>query len=229
MAGLDFWSWASVDHSLLLEYIQEDASRRWEVTGLQNSSTLLVFTIPVSSSFATANKLGLNIYYSSCATPSTTAQLSVCGRWEYTFAPREYLHQHLETRFSQALAGIVMYSPETSEIAKPSELLTSVKSYMSILQCVETGELRHHWHHPGFNNVLLQQTQQVSDIMIITTLSITTLVKGIFMLLAWISTKLLLEKNMVRRYWDLLPRMVLLAAVSPSEQTGLYLLTYFTR
>ena len=48
--------------------------------------------------------------------------------------------------------------------------------------------------------MLLQQTQQVSDIMIITTLSITTLVKGIFMLLAWISTKLLLEKNMVRRY-----------------------------
>ena len=38
--------------------------------------------------------------------------------WEYTFAPREYLHQHLETRFSRALAGMVMYSPETSEIAK---------------------------------------------------------------------------------------------------------------
>ena len=29
--------------------------------------------------------------------------------WEYTFAPREYLHQHLETRFSRALAGMVMY------------------------------------------------------------------------------------------------------------------------
>ena len=168
------------------------------MTGLQNSSTLLVFTIPVSSSFATANKLGLNIYYSSCATPSTTAQLSVCGRWEYTFAPREYLHQHLETRFSQALAGIVMYSPETSEIAKPSELLTSVKSYMSILQCVENYVIID--ITTGFNNVLLQQTQQVSDIMIITTFSITTLVKGIFTLLAWISTKLLLEENMERRY-----------------------------
>ena len=32
---------------------------------------------------------------------------------------------------------MVMFSPETSEIAKPSELLASVKSYMSVLQCVE--------------------------------------------------------------------------------------------
>ena len=79
--------------------------------------------------------------------------------WEYTFAPREYLHQHLETRFSRALAGMVMFSPETSEIAKPSELTTSVKSYMSVLQCVENYvniDITR-----VFNNVLLQQTQQV--------------------------------------------------------------------
>ncbi len=25
--------------------------------------------------------------------------------WEYTFAPREYLNQHLETRFARALSG----------------------------------------------------------------------------------------------------------------------------
>lgn len=30
--------------------------------------------------------------------------------WEYTFAPREYLHQHLESRFSRALVGMVGYS-----------------------------------------------------------------------------------------------------------------------
>ncbi len=78
--------------------------------------------------------------------------------WEYTFAPREYLNQHLETRqeeqnwlwqervfvtsqdsgffsrFSRALSGMVMFSPETSEIAKPSELLTSVRAYMNVLQ-----------------------------------------------------------------------------------------------
>ena len=49
--------------------------------------------------------------------------------WEYSFAPREYLNQHLETRFARALAGMVMFSPETSEIAKPSELLTSVRIF----------------------------------------------------------------------------------------------------
>jgi len=32
---------------------------------------------------------------------------------------------------------MVMFSPETSEIAKPSELLTSVRAYMNVLQCVE--------------------------------------------------------------------------------------------
>ena len=57
--------------------------------------------------------------------------------WEYSFAPREYLNQHLETRFARALAGMVMFSPETSEIAKPSELLTSVRAYMNVLQSVE--------------------------------------------------------------------------------------------
>lgn len=51
-----------------------------------------------------------------------------------------------------------MFSPETSEIAKPSELLTSVRAYMNVLQCVEN-----HVHIDItriFNNVLLQQTQQ---------------------------------------------------------------------
>ena len=85
--------------------------------------------------------------------------------WEYTFAPREYLHQHLETRFARALAGMVMYSPETGEIAKPSELLTSVKAYMNVLQTVENYiniDITR-----VFNNVLLQQTQQVRQILFI--------------------------------------------------------------
>lgn len=40
-------------------------------------------------------------------------------------------------RFSRALVGMVMHTPETNEIAKPSELLASVKTYMSVLQTVE--------------------------------------------------------------------------------------------
>ena len=78
--------------------------------------------------------------------------------WDYSFAPKEYLNQHLETRFARALAGMVMFSPETSVIAKPSELLTSVRAYMNVLQSVEN-----HVHVDMtriFNNVLLQQTQQ---------------------------------------------------------------------
>ncbi len=54
---------------------------------------------------------------------------------------------------------MVMYSQETSEIAKPSELLNSVKAYMNVLQSVENYvniDITR-----VFNNVLLQQTQQV--------------------------------------------------------------------
>ncbi|XP_076048024.1 nck associated protein 1 Hem isoform X3 [Oratosquilla oratoria] len=77
--------------------------------------------------------------------------------WEYTFAPREYLYQHLEQRFARALVGMVMYNETTSEIAKPSELLTSVRTYMSVLQTVEN--YVHIDITRVFNNVLLQQTQ----------------------------------------------------------------------
>lgn len=77
--------------------------------------------------------------------------------WEHAFAPKEYLTQHLETRFNRALVAMVMYNEETKEIAKPSELLHSVRSYMSVLQtienyvCIDVTRI--------FNNVLLQQTQ----------------------------------------------------------------------
>ncbi|XP_076355229.1 nck associated protein 1 Hem isoform X2 [Tachypleus tridentatus] len=77
--------------------------------------------------------------------------------WEHTFCPREYLSQHLESRFNKALVGMVMYNPENSEIAKPSELLTSVKAYMSVLQSIEN--YVHIDITRVFNNVLLQQTQ----------------------------------------------------------------------
>lgn len=77
--------------------------------------------------------------------------------WEYAFAPREYLCQHLENRFSRALVGMVMYNSDTMEIAKPSELLTSVRAYMNVLQTVEN--YVHIDITRVFNNCLLQQTQ----------------------------------------------------------------------
>lgn len=77
--------------------------------------------------------------------------------WEYAFAPREYLCQHLEDRFSRALVGMPMYKQDTMEIAKPSELLTSVRAYMNVLQTVEN--YVHIDITRVFNNCLLQQTQ----------------------------------------------------------------------
>lgn len=78
--------------------------------------------------------------------------------WEYIFAPREYLTQHLEARFSKTLVGMLMYNADTNEIAKPSELLTSVQAYMSVLQSIEN--YVHIDITRVFNSVLLQQTQQ---------------------------------------------------------------------
>ncbi|GAB6026086.1 hypothetical protein CHUAL_012289 [Chamberlinius hualienensis] len=78
--------------------------------------------------------------------------------WEYIFAPREYLTQHLETRFNKSLVGMMMYNADTGEIAKPSELLASVQTYMSVLQSIEN--YVHIDITRVFNNVLLQQTQQ---------------------------------------------------------------------
>lgn len=81
--------------------------------------------------------------------------------WEYTFAPREYLHQHLETRFSRALVGMVMYDADTNVIAKPSELFVSVRAYMNVLQAVEN--YVHIDITRVFNNALLQQTQPLDS------------------------------------------------------------------
>lgn len=86
---------------------------------------------------------------------------STINVWEYTFAPREYLHQHLENRFAKALVGMVMFNADASEIAKPSELLVCVRAYMNVLQTVEN--YVHIDITRVFNNCLLQQTQPVDS------------------------------------------------------------------
>lgn len=80
---------------------------------------------------------------------------STISVWEYSFAPREYLHQHLENRFARALVGMVMYNPDTNEIAKPSELFASVQAYMNVLQAVENhGNFRQSLHTYYFDNLV---------------------------------------------------------------------------
>lgn len=77
--------------------------------------------------------------------------------WNHTFCPREYLTQHLESRFNKSLVAMVMFDPETSEIAKPSEVYATVRAYMNVLQNIET--LVNIDVTRMFNDVLLQQTQ----------------------------------------------------------------------
>ena len=42
-----------------------------------------------------------------------------------------------ECVYLRALVGMVMYNSETKEIAKPSELLNSIKAIMNVLQSIE--------------------------------------------------------------------------------------------
>uniref|UniRef100_A0A6G1S5S9 Membrane-associated protein Hem n=1 Tax=Aceria tosichella TaxID=561515 RepID=A0A6G1S5S9_9ACAR len=77
--------------------------------------------------------------------------------WDHTFCPREYLTQRLESYFNKSLVDMVMFNQETNEIAKPSELYSSVKAFMSVLQSIET--IVHIDVTRMFNDVLLQQTQ----------------------------------------------------------------------
>uniref|UniRef100_A0A8C2E3K3 Nck-associated protein 1 n=1 Tax=Cyprinus carpio TaxID=7962 RepID=A0A8C2E3K3_CYPCA len=81
--------------------------------------------------------------------------------WEHTFTPREYLTSHLEIRFTKSIVGMTMYNQATQEIAKPSELLTSVRPYMTVLQSIENYVQIDITR--VFNNVLLQQTQHLDS------------------------------------------------------------------
>uniref|UniRef100_A0A8C5MKB5 Nck-associated protein 1 n=1 Tax=Leptobrachium leishanense TaxID=445787 RepID=A0A8C5MKB5_9ANUR len=81
--------------------------------------------------------------------------------WDHTFTPREYLTSHLEIRFTKSIVGMTMYNQATQEIAKPSELLTSVRAYMTVLQSIENYVQIDITR--VFNNVLLQQTQHLDS------------------------------------------------------------------
>lgn len=64
-------------------------------------------------------------------------------------------------RLCRSIVGMTMYNQATQEIAKPSELLTSVRAYMTVLQSIEnyvTIDITR-----VFNNVLLQQTQHLDS------------------------------------------------------------------
>jgi len=62
--------------------------------------------------------------------PSITA-------WEHIFVPREYLVPHLEELFMRSIIDMLQYNHETSEIARPSEVLHSIRAFMSALRSIE--------------------------------------------------------------------------------------------
>lgn len=61
----------------------------------------------------------------------------------------------------RSIVGMTMYNQATQEIAKPSELLTSVRAYMTVLQSIENYVQIDITR--VFNNVLLQQTQHLDS------------------------------------------------------------------
>lgn len=63
--------------------------------------------------------------------------------------------------FLRSIVGMTMYNQATQEIAKPSELLTSVRAYMTVLQSIENYVQIDITR--VFNNVLLQQTQHLDS------------------------------------------------------------------
>ncbi|XP_039255502.1 nck-associated protein 1-like isoform X1 [Styela clava] len=76
--------------------------------------------------------------------------------WEHTFSPKEFLTAQLESRYAKVLVALT-HNKETNEMAKPTELLSRTKAYMSVLQTIENYVQIDSTRI--FNSVLLQQTQ----------------------------------------------------------------------
>lgn len=82
---------------------------------------------------------------------SSIPQLTV---WDHIFCPREYLSQQLENRFNKAIIQMVACDMQQNTIAKPSELLSNIETYMSVLLSIENyGNL--HSQYFLINRILL--------------------------------------------------------------------------
>ncbi|CAI8006776.1 Nck-associated protein 1 homolog [Geodia barretti] len=61
----------------------------------------------------------------------------ILSAWDHTFVPREYLVAHLEDLFMKRVFAMMRYNMETHDIARPSEVLARIQSYMSALRTLE--------------------------------------------------------------------------------------------
>nr|XP_020634570.1 nck-associated protein 1-like isoform X1 [Pogona vitticeps] len=79
--------------------------------------------------------------------------------FEHTVTPAEYLSSQLETCLSRSLVRLAKPNPNSSELARPSEVLSGVQAYTTFLMSLthrvglDTGRL--------LRSVLLQQTQSL--------------------------------------------------------------------
>uniref|UniRef100_A0A8C0IRH6 Uncharacterized protein n=1 Tax=Chelonoidis abingdonii TaxID=106734 RepID=A0A8C0IRH6_CHEAB len=81
--------------------------------------------------------------------------------FEHTVTPSEYLSSHLETRLNRSFVLMASYNQATQEIARPSEVLAGLRSYLAFIQslgqftCMDSSRI--------IRNVLLQQTQPLDS------------------------------------------------------------------
>jgi NCK-associated protein 1 len=61
----------------------------------------------------------------------------ILSAWDHTFVPREYLVPNLEDLFMKRVFSMMRYNSDTHEIARPSEVLSRIQSYMSALRTLE--------------------------------------------------------------------------------------------
>ncbi|CAM4604698.1 unnamed protein product [Lepidochelys olivacea] len=81
--------------------------------------------------------------------------------FEHVVTPAEYLSSHLETRLNRSFVWMANYNQATQEIARPSEVLVGLRSYIAFIQslgqftCVDASRI--------IRSVLLQQTQPLDS------------------------------------------------------------------
>ncbi|XP_030439026.1 nck-associated protein 1-like [Gopherus evgoodei] len=81
--------------------------------------------------------------------------------FEHMVTPAEYLSSHLETRLNRSFVWMASCNQATQEIARPSEVLAGLRSYLAFIQslgqftCMDSSRI--------IRNVLLQQTQPLDS------------------------------------------------------------------
>ncbi|KAH9518845.1 Nck-associated protein 1 [Bulinus truncatus] len=91
----------------------------------------------------------------------TVNYFSVIHVWNHGFVPQQFLYQTLETMFNKIIIDFIKHDAESKLVAKPSEVLSAVHSYMNVLQNV--GNFVHIDMSHLFRKVLSEQSQPIDS------------------------------------------------------------------